>query len=291
MSKAVNLGTLADDISVSNGTIAVNNLSLGNSINFDTAANNVISGDKIHGGTISGFRSTGITDNANSTAITIDSSGYRLLVEGDNGYSGIEIKNQAADNVNILFRNPTKTQEIYMNADGRLYVGYDSNGEAAIEIEPHSDAYHKSVIIQNSHYLRQSINYKKVLYKNAGASAQTHRIARMRKHYWGGGILKLEIHKVYYTGYEHGVFICDGHTRHTHGPYVSVRTISNNNGCPTPYWGSIVNVSQEEGYADLYINVPAYYGYSIVCEVNGGNVVEDDDMYTGVGANIFYIDG
>jgi len=49
MSKAVNLGTLADDISVSNGSISVNNLSLGSSINFDTIANNSISTSKVSG--------------------------------------------------------------------------------------------------------------------------------------------------------------------------------------------------------------------------------------------------
>ena len=39
-----------------------------------TLANDQISGDVIHGGTISNFASTGIDDNATSTAITIDSS-------------------------------------------------------------------------------------------------------------------------------------------------------------------------------------------------------------------------
>lgn len=57
------------------------------SINFDNLANNTIhmnklnipddgmTGDKIHGGTISGFQSTGITDNASNTALTISSDG------------------------------------------------------------------------------------------------------------------------------------------------------------------------------------------------------------------------
>lgn len=45
------------------------------SVNFDNVANNVISGDKIHGGIISGFSSTGIQDNANSVAMTINSDG------------------------------------------------------------------------------------------------------------------------------------------------------------------------------------------------------------------------
>lgn len=40
-----------------------------------TLANDQISGDKIHGGTISAFASTGIDDNAAATAITIDSGG------------------------------------------------------------------------------------------------------------------------------------------------------------------------------------------------------------------------
>ena len=53
--------TTTGDIDVSSGTL--------------TLANDQISGDKISGGTISTFTSTGIDDNATSTAITIDSSG------------------------------------------------------------------------------------------------------------------------------------------------------------------------------------------------------------------------
>lgn len=49
MSKVVGLGTLADDITVSNGSISVNNVSLGSSINFDTVANNSISTSKVSG--------------------------------------------------------------------------------------------------------------------------------------------------------------------------------------------------------------------------------------------------
>lgn len=56
-----------DDIMTADGAL--------HNINFDNVANNAISGDKIHGGIISGFSSTGIQDNANNVAITIDSSG------------------------------------------------------------------------------------------------------------------------------------------------------------------------------------------------------------------------
>ena len=84
MSKAVNLGTLADDISVSNGSISVNNLSLGNSINFDTVANDVISGDKIHGGIISGsLLHTDVTFADVNSSIANDS------ISGDKIHGGI----------------------------------------------------------------------------------------------------------------------------------------------------------------------------------------------------------
>jgi hypothetical protein len=60
-------GTIADaDIS---GTAAINSTK----ISFVTDG---ISGDKIDGGKISNFASTGIDDNASTTAMTIDSSGY-----------------------------------------------------------------------------------------------------------------------------------------------------------------------------------------------------------------------
>jgi len=65
----INGGTIdGADITVGTGkTLSVINGTL-------TLADNQISGDKVHGGIISNFASTGIDDNATSTAITIDSS-------------------------------------------------------------------------------------------------------------------------------------------------------------------------------------------------------------------------
>jgi len=88
------------------------------SINFDNLANNTIhmnklnipddamSGDKIHGGTISGFQSTGITDNASNTALTIiangnvgigtDTPAYALNIKS-NSFSGSSILLERTD--------------------------------------------------------------------------------------------------------------------------------------------------------------------------------------------------
>ena len=60
--------TTTGDIDVSSGTL--------------TLANDQISGDIIHGGTISTFTSTGIDDNATSTAITINSSEQVSFTDG-----------------------------------------------------------------------------------------------------------------------------------------------------------------------------------------------------------------
>lgn len=63
------------------------------SVNFDNVANNVISGDKIHGGIISGFSSTGIQDNANSVALTIDSGGVNATGYAINNHSIWQVVN------------------------------------------------------------------------------------------------------------------------------------------------------------------------------------------------------
>ena len=75
----------ADNAAITGGTIdgvtiATSDITVGAGKTLDvsngtlTLANDQISGDKIDGGTISNFASTGIDDNATSTAITIDSS-------------------------------------------------------------------------------------------------------------------------------------------------------------------------------------------------------------------------
>ena len=47
---------------------------------------------------------------------------YRLKVKGDTGHTGIEIENTSSSNTNILFRNPSYTQELYMDAAGKFHV-------------------------------------------------------------------------------------------------------------------------------------------------------------------------
>jgi hypothetical protein len=61
-----------------------------------TAPNDSISGDAVNGGTISNFASTGIDDNASSTALTIDSS----------------------ENVGIGTTSPGGLLHVYNNASG-----------------------------------------------------------------------------------------------------------------------------------------------------------------------------
>ena len=66
--------------SVSNKTITASDITVGAGKTLDvsagtlTLADNQISGDKVDGGTISNFTSTGIDDNATSTTLTIDGS-------------------------------------------------------------------------------------------------------------------------------------------------------------------------------------------------------------------------
>ena len=51
---------------------------------------------------------------------------YRLKVKGDTGYTGIEIENTSSSNTNLLFRNPSYTQELYMDTSGKFHV-YNSS--------------------------------------------------------------------------------------------------------------------------------------------------------------------
>ena len=76
-----------------------------------TFSNDQISGDVIHGGTISNFASTGIDDNATSTAITIDSSqnvglggapSEKLDVVGVGSFNGMKIGPNGTD-INSTF--------------------------------------------------------------------------------------------------------------------------------------------------------------------------------------------
>lgn len=77
------------NVDIDSGAIDGTNITVGSGKTLDvsggtlTLAANQISGDKVDGGTISDFASTGIDDNASSNAITIDSSQNIALTSGD----------------------------------------------------------------------------------------------------------------------------------------------------------------------------------------------------------------
>jgi len=120
----------ADDLesklgSIADGTIDAANITVGSGKTLNvsegmlTLANDQILGDKIHGGTISAFASTGIDDNATATAVTIDSAGKvgigtastetKLKVVGDSStaYSATALVDEATtyDQISILNSN------------------------------------------------------------------------------------------------------------------------------------------------------------------------------------------
>ena len=89
MSKARNLSDFISDATVDATEIAdgaVTSAKLHTNLDLSsktlTFASDQISGNQIHGGVISGFASTGIDDNASSTAVTINSSGNVELTGG-----------------------------------------------------------------------------------------------------------------------------------------------------------------------------------------------------------------
>ena len=86
----------SDEISVG----AVTTSKLADTLDFSSKtmvmADDQLSGDKIHGGTVSAFSSTGIDDNASSTAVTILSSG-NVGIGTTNPVKELTIKNSTAD--------------------------------------------------------------------------------------------------------------------------------------------------------------------------------------------------
>jgi hypothetical protein len=68
--------SLIDGDEIATGAVGTSNLAATLDFSSKTMvmANDQLSGDKIHGGTISGFTSTGIDDNASGTTITLDSN-------------------------------------------------------------------------------------------------------------------------------------------------------------------------------------------------------------------------
>jgi len=127
-SKAVTAGALGainfnsgnlTNVDIDSGTIDGTNITVGSGKTLDvsggtfTLASDQISGDKINGGTISAFASTGIDDNASSNALTIDSSQNLALTSGTlTVYSEV---NTGAGNRDIHL-NPHGTGEVSVTA-------------------------------------------------------------------------------------------------------------------------------------------------------------------------------
>ena len=107
------------NVDIDSGAIDGTNITVGSGKTLDvsggtlTLASDQISGDKINGGTISSFASTGIDDNAVSNALTIDSSQNLALTSGSlTVYSEV---NTGAGNRDIHL-NPHGTGEVSVTA-------------------------------------------------------------------------------------------------------------------------------------------------------------------------------
>ena len=110
-----------------------------------TLANDQISGDVIHGGTISNFASTGIDDNATSTAITIDSSERvgigttspaRLLTLSGSGATLLSLVSTNDDNCQVLFgdsASDTVGKVVY--AHDTNHMRFETNGAERMRID------------------------------------------------------------------------------------------------------------------------------------------------------------
>lgn len=111
-----------------------------------TFADNQISGNKVDGGTISNFTSTGIDDNASSTAITIDSDGDIAITSNGGGasnsadillnerakfgYDGSRsaaVISDQASNKSIVF-DSNGSERMRIDTSGRLLVGKTATG-------------------------------------------------------------------------------------------------------------------------------------------------------------------
>lgn len=94
--------SLIDGDEIATGAVGTSNLAATLDFSSKTMvmANDQLSGDKIHGGTISNFKSTGIDDNSSSTSVTIlsdgkvgigtDNPGESLVVAGDGARITVE---------------------------------------------------------------------------------------------------------------------------------------------------------------------------------------------------------
>lgn len=107
------------------------------SINFDNVVNNQISGDKIHGGIISGFASEGITDNSSNTVITIHSNenvgigttspGEKLQVTGNITASG-DVTSTSDVRVKTDIKPITGALDIVNKLEGKRFNKFNKPG-------------------------------------------------------------------------------------------------------------------------------------------------------------------
>lgn len=106
---SLGLGTIAtqnaNNVSITGGTLT------GVEIVTPTIANDGLSGDKIHGGVISNFASTGIDDNADALAITIDSQ-ERVGIGVETPTARLEVQGQVAVKIPTTMTPPDTTQTI-----------------------------------------------------------------------------------------------------------------------------------------------------------------------------------
>ena len=110
-----------------NGTITATQLAA-NVITDAEVADNALSGNKIHGGIISSFASTGIDDNANATAITIDAN--EKVGIGTTSPSGkIQIKEGPTEaNICTSYKGHYFASQSDANTDGfEIYQQHGSN--------------------------------------------------------------------------------------------------------------------------------------------------------------------
>ena len=94
-----------------------------------TLADNQISGDKIDGGTISSFASTGIDDNASSTAITIDSS-QRVGISATSPSSRLSLGDSTVSSSNTI----TFGKRVTSSQSNLPLIGHDSSDGAASDL-------------------------------------------------------------------------------------------------------------------------------------------------------------
>ena len=147
----------SDEISVG----AVTTSKLADTLDFSSKtmvmADDQLSGDKIHGGTVSAFASTGIDDNASTTAVTILSDGkvgigtdspqarlhtkasvnnFRIEDADTNGYANIGVDNSGSLYLQADHGNTRSSSFIRFFIDGNEDMLLDEYGQLALTSNP-----------------------------------------------------------------------------------------------------------------------------------------------------------